>query len=450
MKTFVELSLSALLKTNLEKHGFTQATPIQEQAIEPALAGQDLVATAQTGSGKTLAFVLPLIQLLAKAPRATGIRAVVLSPTRELAIQTSETFEKMAAGSGISATVVVGGMGEGPQLRSIRKGSQVLIATPGRLQDFLGRRLVNLNGVRILVLDEADRMLDMGFLPTINKIMAVMPADRQTLFFSATIESSVKHLVEKHVPNGVRIEVGSATKPAEQVHLHFYVVEQDRKLGLLETMLRREEGSFLVFARTKRGADRLAKKLACQGVKTAAIHGDRSQNQRNQALRGFQDGYYRVLVATDIAARGIHVDGISHVVNYDLPQVPEDFIHRVGRTGRAGAQGTASTFGTRSERGEIARIERTLSIRLIRCNSREGGEQNPAEPVSAAVGSKQEHRRWRSFTPRTQRRRTPAASRSPSAAVSSAGVVSSRLASQLSESVADRITPIWCQVAGNA
>ncbi len=412
MKTFVELPLSALLKNNLEKHGFTQATPIQEQAIEPALAGRDLIATAQTGSGKTLAFVLPLIQLLAENSRAAGIRAVVLSPTRELAIQTSETFEKIAAGSGIGAAVVVGGVGEASQLKSIRKGAQVLIATPGRLQDFLGRRLVNLSGVRILVLDEADRMLDMGFLPTINKIMAVMPADRQTLFFSATIESSVKHLVEKHVPNGVRIEVGSPTKPAERVHLHFYEVEQDRKLGLLETMLRREEGSFLVFARTKRGADRLAKKLARQGVKTAAIHGDRSQNQRNQALRGFQDGYYRVLVATDIAARGIHVDGISHVVNYDLPQVPEDFIHRVGRTGRAGAQGTASTFGTRSERGEIARIERTLAIRLIRRDSPESGhEPSQAEPVAAAAPPKHEHRRWKSFAPRKQRRRTTGATR---------------------------------------
>ena len=412
MKNFSDLSLSALLKNNLEKHGFTETTPIQAQAIEPALAGHDLVATAQTGSGKTLAFVLPLIQLLGTKPRAAGIRAVILSPTRELAIQTSETFAKMAAGSGLTAAVVVGGVGEGPQLRSIRKGAQILIATAGRLHDYLGRRLVNLSGVRILVLDEADRMLDMGFLPTIEKIMAAMPADRQTLFFSATIESSVKHLVQKHVPNGVRIEVGSATKPAEQVHLHLYEVEQDRKLGLLETMLRREDGSFLVFARTKRGADRLAKKLAVQGVKTAAIHGDRSQNQRNQALRGFQDGYYRVLVATDVAARGIHVDGISHVVNYDLPQVPEDFIHRVGRTGRAGAQGTASTFGTRSERGEIARIERTLAIRLIRCESPDAGrEQTQAEPVVVIAAPKQEHRIWRTFGPRTQGRRTRTAAR---------------------------------------
>ncbi len=400
MKNFSELSLSALLKNNLERHGFTQTTPIQEQAIEPALAGQDIVATAQTGSGKTLAFVLPMIQLLAKKAAPAGIRAVILTPTRELAIQISEVFAQMAAGSGVRAAVVVGGLSEGPQLQAIRKGAQVLIATAGRLDDYLGRGLVTLSGVRMLVLDEADRMLDMGFLPTIEKIIATMPRDRQTLFFSATIESSVKHLVARHVPNGVRIEVGSATKPAEQVRLQLYEVEQDHKLGLLETMLRREEGSFLVFARTKHGADRLSKKLAFQGVKTAAIHGDRSQNQRNQALRGFQEGQYRVLVATDVAARGIHVDGISHVVNYDLPQVPEDFIHRVGRTGRAGAHGTAHTFGTRSERGEIARIERTLAIRMIRCQSPEiGCDQRQSAAVIPIAAPRQEQRHWRTFKP---------------------------------------------------
>ncbi len=369
MNSFSELSLSALLKSNLVKLGFTEPTPIQAQAIEPALAGYDLVATAQTGSGKTLAFVLPMLELLGKNKAPAGIRAVILSPTRELAMQIHENFVKLAAGTKIRAAVVVGGLSERTQLNAIRAGAQVLIATAGRLHDFLSRRLVNLSGVRILVLDEADRMLDMGFLPTIEKIIATMPRDRQTLFFSATIESSVKHLVDRHVPNGVRISVGSATKPAEQVDLHFYEVEQERKLDLLQTMLRAEQGSFLVFARTKRGAERLSKRLAVEGFKSAAIHGDRSQNQRTQALRGFQDGYYRVLVATDVAARGIHVDGIAHVVNYDLPQAPEDFIHRVGRTGRAGARGTASTFGTRSERGDVAHIERTLAIRLKRCVS---------------------------------------------------------------------------------
>jgi len=402
MKSFSEFSLSAPLKSNLVRHGFTEPTPVQALAIGPALAGRDVVATAQTGTGKTLAFVLPIIQLIAKQPPHSGVRALILSPTRELAIQIEETFAKMATATGIRAAVIVGGLGEGPQLQSIRKGAQVLIATPGRLYDFLSRQLVNLSGVRILVLDEADRMLDMGFLPTIKKIMAAIPSDRQTLFFSATIEASVKHLVETHVRNAVRVAVGSTTRPIEKVDLHLYEVEPDRKLGLLESMLRQQEGSFLVFARTKHGADRLSKKLSRGGVKTATIHGDRSQNQRSQALRGFQDGYYRVLVATDVAARGIHVEGISHVVNYDLPQAPEDFIHRVGRTGRAGAHGTASTFATRSERADIAHIERTLDTRLERRQvspdvSRE--QKQTATLILAPSTSSRPQRHVRSFGP---------------------------------------------------
>jgi len=408
MKNFSELPLSAVLKSNLARHGFTETTPVQAQAIEPALAGTDLVATAQTGTGKTLAFVLPLIHLLGKLPPQTGIRSVILTPTRELAMQIHETFVKMAAGTGIRATVVVGGVSERTQLNSIRQGAQVLLATPGRLCDFLSRQLVDLGKVRILVLDEADRMLDMGFLPSVKRIMAALPADRQTMMFSATIESSVKHLVATQVRNAVRIEVGSTIKPVEQVDLHLYEVEQDGKLGLLQTMLREEAGSFLVFARTKRGADRLSKKLSHEGVKSAAIHGDRSQNQRNQALRGFQDGQYRVLVATDVAARGIHVEGISHVVNYDLPQVPEDFIHRVGRTGRAGARGTASTFATRSERAEVAHIERTLTTRLIRRPVSDGvpREQKTTAPVIVMPSSTPARQRLsRTFAPRTKTRR---------------------------------------------
>jgi ATP-dependent RNA helicase RhlE len=323
-------------------------------------------------------------------------------------MQIHETFVKMAAGTGIRATVVVGGVSERTQLNSIRQGAQVLLATPGRLCDFLSRQLVDLGKVRILVLDEADRMLDMGFLPSVKRIMAALPADRQTMMFSATIESSVKHLVSTQVRNAVRIEVGSTIKPVEQVDLHLYEVEQDGKLGLLQTMLREEAGSFLVFARTKRGADRLSKKLSHEGVKSAAIHGDRSQNQRNQALRGFQDGQYRVLVATDVAARGIHVEGISHVVNYDLPQVPEDFIHRVGRTGRAGARGTASTFATRSERAEVAHIERTLTTRLIRRPVSNGVpcEQRATAPVIVIPSSTPARQRLsRTFAPRTKARR---------------------------------------------
>jgi ATP-dependent RNA helicase RhlE len=252
----------------------------------------------------------------------------------------------------------------------------------------------------------------MGFLPTVKKIIAATPSDRQMLLFSATIQSSVRHLVQTHVRDAVRVEVGDTSKPIEKIELHLYEVEQDRKLGLLQLMLDQEQGSFLVFARTKHGADKLAKKLSREGQKTTAIHGNRSQSQRTQALRGFQDGEYRVLVATDVASRGIHVEGIAHVVNYDLPQVPEDFIHRVGRTGRAGATGTASTFATRSERSEISQIERMLDAKLVR---RQVPADVPAEkhadrhfapviviPASGSLGAPHAKRQVRSFSPRSK------------------------------------------------
>jgi ATP-dependent RNA helicase RhlE len=380
MNTFSELSLSSVLRSNLGKHGFVTPTPVQAQSIPPALEGRDIVATAQTGTGKTLAFVVPMLQILAQKP-AGGIKALILSPTRELAIQINETFAKLAAGTGMKAAVVVGGMSESTQLRAINQGAQVVIATPGRLCDFLQRRLVKLGSVQMLVLDEADRMLDMGFLPSIHLILKAVPHARQTLFFSATIEKSVAHLIEAHVKNPVRVAIGSISKPVDEVKLHLYQIEQDRKLALLVHLLREDAaGSFLVFARTKHGTDRLADNLARAGVKATRIHGNRSQSQRNQALSGFKSGTYRVLVATDVAARGIHVDGIAHVVNYDLPQAPEDFVHRVGRTARAGALGTASTFSTRNEMSDIRKIEKALRVNLIRCEV-----SAELQPVSLAV-----------------------------------------------------------------
>jgi len=270
MTKFSDFPVSALLKENLSRNGYTTPTPIQAGTFEPAMTGRDLVATAQTGTGKTLAFVLPILQLLSTEPRRPGVRALILSPTRELAVQIAEAIAKMSRGTGIQTATVVGGLNERTQLQAIRKGAQIVVATPGRLTDFLTRGLVNLTGVRILVLDEADRMLDMGFLPAIKRISAALPAERQTLLFSATIESSVKQLVATHVRDAVRIELGSTTKPAEQVDLHYYEVEQDRKLELLEKMLREEQGSFLVFARTKHGADKLSKKLGQAGVKSTA------------------------------------------------------------------------------------------------------------------------------------------------------------------------------------
>jgi len=366
MNHFSELKLSTALNSNLSRHGFVIPTPVQAESIPPALEGRDVFATAQTGTGKTLAFVLPIIQTLLTQPKAQGVRSLILTPTRELAIQISAVFEKLAATTGLRAAVVVGGLGEGPQLRAIRGGASVVIATPGRLCDFIDRNLVRLAGVSMLVLDESDRMLDMGFLPSIRRILAELPSPRQTMFFSATVEPSIAHLVASHLRNPVRIGIGPSTKPAENVQLDLYEVEQDQKLTLLQTLLEDERGSVLIFARTKHGTDKLAKRLALAEIKSARIHGDRTQNQRNEALKRFQNGDIRVLVATDVAARGIHVDGIAHVINYDLPQVPEDFIHRVGRTGRAGAKGLASTFATRTERTEVGRIEKALGVKLIR------------------------------------------------------------------------------------
>jgi len=405
MNTFSELPLSSALQSKLVQHGFVQPTPVQAQSIPPQLAGHDIVITAQTGTGKTLAFLLPLLEKLTKTVQVPGVNALILTPTRELAIQISEAFLQLAGGTGFRAAVVVGGMSEQTQLNAIRRGAQVVIATPGRLNDYLDRKLVKLGSASTLVLDEADRMLDMGFLPTIKKILATLPADRQTVFCSATIESSVAHLIRQHLKNPVTVAVGSTTKPAEHIDLHLYEVEQDRKLSLLEKMLGEERGSFLVFARTKHGADRLAQKLVRGGSKATAIHGNRTQSQRNMALRGFQEGSYRVLVATDVAARGLHVEGIAHVINYDLPQIPEDFIHRVGRTGRAGLRGTASTFSTRSERGEIRKIERLLDMQLTRRPVASGLSQEAArvsdEPSSRVVReSGPRAKQVRSFAPR--------------------------------------------------
>jgi len=362
---FSEFTLSDALIARLNNNKFETPTPVQAAAIPPALEGRDVLATAQTGTGKTLSFLIPIIEKLQKS-EVRGAQALILLPTRELAMQVEKAFRTIRTSPSQTVALVVGGLAEGSQLEAIRRGARLIVATPGRLEDFLKRKLVRLDGVKMLVLDEVDRMLDMGFQPAIARIAGMLPETRQTLCYSATLEGAVKEVARKYLNNPARIEVGSVLKPAENVELRTFEVEPDKKQELLEHLLGTEEGSFLVFVRTKHGADRVARRLSKGGFSATQIHGDRTQSQRNQALRSFSEGHHRVLVATDVAARGIDVANVAHVINFDMPKVAEDFVHRVGRTGRASAHGVASTFAIPAERGDLRKIERTLSISMKR------------------------------------------------------------------------------------
>lgn len=375
------------MKKRLAPH-FSVPTAVQAATIPHAIEGKDVLATAQTGTGKTLAFLIPVIERLTRRD-TPGIGALVLVPTRELAMQVAEQFNALK-GSLAPAAIVVGGLSEGPQLSAIRKGARIVIATPGRLEDFLERRLVQFGALQTLVLDESDRMLDMGFLPAIRRIVAVLPKDRQTLCFSATLEASVANLVKSYMRDPVRLAFGSTLKPSESVRLQAFEVSTEERLQTLCHLLSKEKGRCLVFSRTKRGTERIAKMLNGRGINAGVIHGDRSQSQRTAALAEFQRGRYPVLVATDVASRGIHVENIAHVVNYDLPELAESFIHRVGRTGRAGAHGVASTFFFREQRTELAQLERTLGVRMERMPAdfgpvrKSGNQDRPNLPRSVS------------------------------------------------------------------
>ena len=387
MTTFTELPLSSALQRKLAAAQFINPTPIQARAIPPALEGKDVIGTAQTGTGKTLAFLIPILEMLNREPSRQA-NALILLPTRELAMQVHEQYESLRSKTAPKAALVIGGVSEKTQIQGLRAGSPLVIATPGRLQDFIDRKLVDLHQIRILVLDEADRMLDMGFLPAIQRILSVVPRDRQTLCFSATMEQSVARLVNDYMREPVRVAFGSVLKPAESVQLKAYEVRPGEKLDVLRQLLYEEKGQTLVFTRTKRGAQRLAQELVRDGFNAAMIHGDRTQAQRNGALSGFQEGRYQVLVATDIASRGLHVDDVAHVINYDLPKMAEDFIHRVGRTGRAGLQGRASTLVAGVEVIELRQIERILQLRIERKQLDPSADERPKRLILNTLASR--------------------------------------------------------------
>ncbi|MFL5495435.1 MAG: DEAD/DEAH box helicase [Gemmatimonadales bacterium] len=363
---FAHLKLHPSLLKGIKELGFARPTPIQADAIPPALAGRDVLACAMTGSGKTAAFLLPILHRLIDKPRRTT-RALVLTPTRELAAQILEDLNDLAVHTPVTAAAVFGGVGMGPQEHAFRSGVDVLIATPGRLLDHFRAPYAKLPGVEYLVLDEADRMLDMGFLPDIRRVLRHLPTRRQTLFFSATMPAPILALTREMLRDPAMIQLERKAAPAVGITQAVYPVPQELKSALLLALLNRGEmQDVLVFTRTKHRTNRLAEYLVRHGVKAERIHGNRSQAQRTEALAGFKSGKHRVLVATDIAARGIDVVELGHVVNFDVPEVPEDYIHRVGRTARAEATGDAFTFVSPEEEGDLRNIERAVGKRLPR------------------------------------------------------------------------------------
>jgi ATP-dependent RNA helicase RhlE len=385
---FSDLGLAQPILQAVAAAGYAVPTPIQQKAIPPVLAGGDLIGLAQTGTGKTAAFALPILHRLAEnrkpAPR-NSCRVLVLSPTRELATQIGESFKAYGKHLGVSVAVVFGGVKYGAQMKAMAPGVDVLVATPGRLLDHVGERTVDLSAVETFVLDEADHMLDLGFLPAIRRIVRTLPKARQNLFFSATMPKEIHALAADLLTDPIEVAVAPPAATAERVAQEVLFVEQDRKRALLGELYADPALSrTLVFTRTKRGADRLAKSLDAAGIAAAAIHGNKSQNQRERALAAFKAGRLRALVATDIAARGIDVDAVTHVVNFELPDVPESYVHRIGRTARAGAAGRAISLVCDDERPLLRDIQR-LTRQTIAAADRRRDRALAQVPVAAAV-----------------------------------------------------------------
>jgi ATP-dependent RNA helicase RhlE len=387
--TFDSLDLRPAVLRAVHDLGFREPTPVQAAAIPPALAGRDILASAETGSGKSAAFGIPLITALADQPRGTT-RALVLAPTRELAMQIAEHLTALAKHTNVRVAAVFGGVGFGGQVGAFKRGTEIIVATPGRLLDHIGQGNANLRTIEYLVLDEADRMLDMGFLPVVRRMLKMIPAERQTLFFSATIPPEIAALTKEMLRDPVRVELQAKSAPAEGITQTVYTVNQLSKSDLLLELLKDNAiYSAIAFTRTKARANRLAALLERNNVTAERIHGDRSQAQRTRALADFKRGKYRILVATDIAARGIDIVELGHVVNYDVPMVPEDYIHRIGRTARYKATGDAITFVSREEEGYFAQIERKLGKRMDRAKTPElpapSGPPEPPERTRTAV-----------------------------------------------------------------
>jgi ATP-dependent RNA helicase RhlE len=381
--SFSTLGLGPKLLQSISDAGYTQPTPIQSAAIPRVLEGRDLIGIAQTGTGKTAAFVLPLLERIMSKPQQRTPRALIVAPTRELALQIDEQVRILGRHHRVRCATIFGGVGEQPQIDALRRGVDVVVATPGRLLDLMGSGHVSLRDVEIAILDEADRMLDMGFLPQIRRVVNALPKQRQTLLFSATLSSDIEKITGEFLRNPETVEIGRRSNPADSVAQFLYPVPKSRKIDLLIHLLRDQSlDSVLVFSRTKHGADKIVRKLKSANIAAAALHSNRSQSQRVAALNSFKSGHARVLVATDIASRGIDVEGISHVVNFDFPMHAEDYVHRIGRTGRADAVGDAISFVTPDDETYVRGLEK-MTRRSVPRKRVEGFDYSESHAVAA-------------------------------------------------------------------
>lgn len=392
--TFNELNLIDPIARAIREEGYEIPTPVQAEAIPEVLKGHDLLGCAQTGTGKTAAFAIPILQLLynqkSDRSRRRPIKSLIVTPTRELAIQIGESISNYGRHTGLSSTVIFGGVNQHSQVNALKNGVDILVATPGRLLDLMNQKLVSIREIEIFVLDEADRMLDMGFIHDVKRLLAVLPPKRQSLFFSATMPPAIVKLANTILRNPVKVEVTPASSTAETIKQYVYFVDKSNKISLLQEVLKNKGiKSALVFTRTKHGADKVVRVLKKSGIAAEAIHGNKSQNARQKALSNFKEQTTRVLVATDIAARGIDVDNLEYVINYDLPNVPESYVHRIGRTGRAGADGTAYAFCDREEQAFLKDIEKLIKrkIEVVEDHPFPLGSAEPAPAASARVSA---------------------------------------------------------------